>query len=141
QFQRAIQQVKLVAKTNYSVILYGESGTGKEMIAKLIHEQSDRYQKPFVAIDCGALTEELANSELFGHEKGAFTGAIQHKRGCLEEAHGGTIFLDEIANLSYSIQVALLRVIQERKIKRIGSSEDTPIDVRIIVASNENLSK
>jgi two-component system response regulator HydG len=138
-FQKALQQVNLVSQTNYSVIIYGESGTGKEMIAKLIHEQSERRDKPFVAIDCGALTEELANSELFGHEKGAFTGALQFKRGCLEEAHGGTVFLDEIANLSYSIQVALLRVLQERKIKRIGSSTDTPIDVRIIVASNEQL--
>lgn len=139
-FQKALQQVKLVAQTNYSVIIYGESGTGKEMIAKLIHEQSKRRFKPFIAIDCGALTEELANSELFGHEKGAFTGALQVKRGCLEEAHGGTVFLDEITNLSYSIQVALLRVLQERKIKRIGSTTDTPIDVRIIVASNELLS-
>ncbi len=138
-FLLAIKQAKMVANTNYSVIIYGESGTGKERIAKLIHEKSDRSAMPFIAIDCGALTEELANSELFGHQKGAFTGAVQDKTGCLEAANGGTIFLDEIANLSYSIQVALLRVLQERKIKRIGSSEDQPIDVRIIVASNEKL--
>jgi two-component system response regulator HydG len=139
KFQKALEQVNLVAQTNYSVIIYGESGTGKEMIARLIHEQSERKSKPFVAIDCGSLTEELANSELFGHEKGAYTGAVQFKKGCLEKARGGTVFLDEIANLSYSIQVALLRVLQERKIKRIGSTCDTPIDVRIIVASNEHL--
>ena len=138
-FQKALQQVKLVAQTTYSVIIYGESGTGKEIIAKLIHEQSNRRAKPFIAIDCGSLTEELANSELFGHEKGAFTGAHQLKIGCLEQAQGGTVFLDEIANLSYSIQVSLLRVLQERTIKRIGSSSDIPIDVRIIVASNEHL--
>lgn len=134
-------QVKLVAPTNYSVIIYGESGTGKESVAYSIHSQSTRKDKPFIAVDCGALTKELAGSELFGHEKGAFTGALNTKVGQFELANGGTIFLDEIGNLTYDIQVSLLRVIQERKIRRIGSQKETNIDVRIIVASNEKLSE
>lgn len=133
------KQIELVAPTNYSVIIYGESGTGKESIAYSIHTQSTRKDKPFVAVDCGSLYKELAGSELFGHEKGAFTGAMQSKVGQFELANGGTIFLDEIANLSYDIQVSLLRVIQERKIRRLGSQKETPIDVRIIVASNEKI--
>ena len=133
------KQIELVAPTNYSVIIYGESGTGKESIAYSIHSQSTRKDKPFVAVDCGSLYKELAGSELFGHEKGAFTGAMQSKVGQFELANGGTIFLDEIANLSYDIQVSLLRVIQERKIRRLGSQKETPIDVRIIVASNEKI--
>lgn len=133
------KQIELVAPTNYSVIIYGESGTGKESVAYNIHALSQRADKPFVAVDCGALTRELAGSELFGHEKGAFTGALQAKAGQFEVANGGTIFLDEIANLSYDIQVSLLRVIQERKIRRLGSQKEIPIDVRIIVASNEKL--
>lgn len=134
-------QIKLVAPTNYSVIIYGESGTGKESVAYSIHSQSNRKDKPFVAVDCGSLTKELAGSELFGHEKGSFTGAMQTKIGQFELANGGTIFLDEIGNLTYDIQVSLLRVIQERKIRRIGSQKETTIDVRIIVASNEKLSE
>ncbi|HSZ73138.1 MAG TPA: sigma-54 dependent transcriptional regulator [Cytophagaceae bacterium] len=134
------KQIELVAPTNYSVIIYGESGTGKESIAYSIHSLSNRKDKPFVAVDCGSLYKELAGSELFGHEKGAFTGAMQSKVGQFELANGGTIFLDEIANLSYDIQVSLLRVIQERKIRRLGSQKETPIDVRIIVASNEKIS-
>jgi two-component system response regulator HydG len=133
------RQVELVAPTNYSVIIYGESGTGKEPLAFGIHSKSNRKDKPFVAVDCGALTKELAGSELFGHEKGSFTGAVQSKVGQFELANGGTIFLDEIANLSYEIQISLLRVIQERKIRRIGSQKEIEIDVRIIVASNERL--
>lgn len=133
------KQIELVAPTNYSVIIYGESGTGKESIAYSIHALSNRKDKPFVAVDCGSLYKELAGSELFGHEKGAFTGALQSKVGQFELANGGTIFLDEIANLSYDIQVSLLRVIQERKIRRLGSQKETPIDVRIIVASNEKI--
>lgn len=133
-------QIKLVAPTNYSVIIFGESGTGKESVAYSIHKQSTRKDKPFIAVDCGALTKELAGSELFGHEKGSFTGAMQTKIGQFELANGGTIFLDEIGNLTYDIQVSLLRVIQERKIRRIGSQKETNIDVRIIVASNEKLS-
>lgn len=137
---RKIQtQIALVAPTNYSVIIYGESGTGKESIAFNIHKQSARRDKPFIAVDCGALTKELSGSELFGHEKGSFTGALQTKIGQFELANGGTIFLDEIANLGYEIQVSLLRVIQERKIRRIGSQKEIDIDVRIIVASNERL--
>ena len=132
-------QIKLVAPTNYSVIIYGESGTGKESIAYSIHKQSTRKDKPFIAVDCGSLTKELAGSELFGHEKGSFTGALQTKIGQFELANGGTIFLDEIGNLTYDIQVSLLRVIQERKIRKIGSQKETNIDVRIIVASNEKL--
>lgn len=138
-FKQVIQEVKLVSKTNYSVLIFGESGTGKERIAQLIHNQSNRSEKPFVAVDCGAFSEELAKSELFGHEKGAFTGALEAKTGCFERANGGTIFLDEIANLPYSIQVALLRVIQEKKIRRIGANTDIDVDVRIVAASNENL--
>lgn len=134
-------QIKLVAPTNYSVIIYGESGTGKESVAYSIHTQSTRKDKPFIAVDCGSLTKELAGSELFGHEKGSFTGAMQTKIGQFELANGGTIFLDEIGNLTYDIQVSLLRVIQERKIRRIGSQKETNIDVRIIVASNEKLSE
>jgi two-component system response regulator HydG len=134
------RQIELVAPTPYSVIIYGESGTGKESVAFSIHAASLRKDKPFVAVDCGALTKELAGSELFGHEKGSFTGAVQAKVGQFELANGGTIFLDEITNLPYDIQVSLLRVIQERKIRRIGSQTETKIDVRILVASNEKLS-
>jgi two-component system, NtrC family, response regulator HydG len=139
QYEAIMRQVSLVAPTNFSVIIYGESGSGKEVISRQIHSQSKRADKPFVAIDCGALSKELAGSELFGHEKGAFTGAVNRKIGSLELADGGTIFLDEIGNLSYEIQVSLLRVVQERKIRRIGGVSDIDIDVRIIVASNERL--
>ncbi len=139
EFAAIIKQIALVAPTNFSVIIYGESGSGKEAIAQQIHQQSKRAGKPFVAIDCGALSKELAGSELFGHEKGAFTGALNQKIGSLEIANEGTIFLDEIGNLSYDIQVSLLRVVQERKIRRVGGVKDIEIDVRIIIASNENL--
>ncbi len=132
-------QIDLVAPTNYSIILYGESGTGKEVIARTIHQKSLRKDKPFIAMDCGTLSKDLAGSELFGHVKGAFTGALADKEGHFELANGGTLFLDEVANLSYEIQAALLRVIQERKIKRVGGVKELEIDVRIIVASNENL--
>ena len=128
-----------MAPTNYSVIIYGESGSGKESVAQHIHDQSNRSNKPFVAIDCGALSRELAGSELFGHEKGAFTGALNEKTGSLELANGGTVFLDEVANLSYDIQVLLLRVVQERKMKRVGGNKEIELDIRIIVASNEML--
>lgn len=139
EYRQIVQQITLVAPTNYSVIIYGESGSGKEKIAQQIHQQSKRNDMPFIAIDCGVLSKELAGSELFGHEKGAFTGAIGQKIGCLELANGGTIFLDEICNLQYDIQVSLLRVIQERKIRRIGGTKDVSLNVRIIVASNERL--
>jgi two-component system, NtrC family, response regulator HydG len=133
------RQIELVAPTNYSIILYGESGTGKEVIARTIHQYSSRKDKPFIAMDCGTLSKELAGSELFGHVKGAFTGALNDKEGHFELANGGTLFLDEVANLSYEIQAALLRVIQERKFKRVGGTKEMDVDVRIIVASNENL--
>jgi two-component system, NtrC family, response regulator HydG len=139
EFAEIIKQINLVAPTNYSVIIYGESGSGKEAIAQQIHQNSKRKDKKFVAIDCGALSKELAGSELFGHEKGAFTGALNQKIGSLELANEGTIFLDEVGNLSYEIQVSLLRVVQERKIRRVGGLKDIELDVRIIVASNENL--
>jgi two-component system response regulator HydG len=133
------RQIELVAPTNYSIILYGESGTGKEVIARTIHANSARRDKPFIAMDCGTLSKELAGSELFGHVKGAFTGALGDKDGHFELANGGTLFLDEVSNLSYEIQAALLRVIQERKFKRVGGVKEMETDVRIIVASNENL--
>jgi two-component system, NtrC family, response regulator HydG len=135
-----LRQIELVAPTNYSVIIYGESGAGKEAIAQTIHKKSKRAKSPFIAMDCGAISKELAGSELFGHEKGSFTGAHATKIGHFELANGGTIFLDEIANLPYDVQSSLLRVVQERKVKRIGGHKEIPIDVRIIVASNENLS-
>ena len=138
-FRTILQQIDLVAPTNYTIIIYGESGSGKEAIAQEIHKRSKRKGKPFVAIDCGSLSKELAGSELFGHEKGSFTGALNQKVGSFEVANGGTIFLDEVANLSYDIQVSLLRVVQERKMRRVGGVKDIELDVRMIVASNEKL--
>ncbi len=138
-FRQLLQQINLVAPTNYSVIIYGESGSGKEAIAQEIHKRSKRKSRPFVAIDCGAMSKELAGSELFGHEKGSFTGALNQKNGSFEIANGGTIFLDEVSNLSYDIQVSLLRVVQERKMRRVGGVKDIELDVRIIIASNEKL--
>lgn len=137
--QQMYEQIKTIAPTNYSVIIYGESGTGKEVVAKTIHSNSDRKNKPFVALDCGTLSRELAASEMFGHVKGSFTGALNDKEGLFETANGGTLFLDEVANLTIDVQVALLRVIQERKFKRVGGNKEMSTDVRIIVASNENL--
>jgi two-component system response regulator HydG len=132
-------QIDIVAPTNYSIILYGESGTGKEVVAKTIHNLSNRRDKPFIAMDCGTLSKELAGSEMFGHVKGAFTGALQDKEGHFELADGGTLFLDEVGNLSLEVQATLLRVIQERKFKRVGGNKEMNVDVRIIVASNESL--
>lgn len=141
QSQTVQKYIELIAPAEMSVIIHGETGTGKEFVAQSIHQFSKRADKPFIAIDCGALPKELAGSELFGHVKGAFTGAIGDKPGSFEVADGGTIFLDEIGNLSYENQVKLLRVIQERRIKRIGATKDIPIDVRIIAATNEDLNK
>lgn len=134
-----IRQIKKVGTTNYTVIIEGETGTGKESVARLIHQVSDRSSKPFVAVDCGCLSKEIAGSELFGHEKGAFTGAVTKKSGLFELANGGTIFLDEIANLSLETQMALLRALQEKKIRKIGGVNEIPIDVRVIAATNEDL--
>lgn len=134
-----LKQIKIISPTSYSIILTGKSGTGKECVAKAIHLNSLRKKKPFVAMDCGSLTKELAASEFFGHEKGAFTGAFYTKIGHFEQANGGTLFLDEIGNLSYDIQAILLRTVQERKVKRIGSTKEIDLDVRIIVATNESL--
>ncbi|NHE59755.1 sigma-54-dependent transcriptional regulator [Cyclobacterium plantarum] len=142
QSKEALQienHIELVAPTDLSIIVLGESGTGKEYISKRIHQKSKRANGPFVAVDCGALSKELAGSELFGHVKGAFTGAIDHKTGHFENATGGTILLDEIGNLSYDIQIKLLRAIQERRIRKIGGNMDIPIDVRIIAATNDDL--
>ncbi|MEO6722589.1 MAG: sigma-54 dependent transcriptional regulator [Ferruginibacter sp.] len=139
EFKQILEQVELVAPTNYSVIISGESGSGKEAIAQEIHARSKRKHAPFIAIDCGVLSNELAASELFGHEKGSFTGAAAQKIGSLELANGGTVFLDEIGNLSYDVQVSLLRVVQERKLRRVGGIKDIDLDIRIIVASNERL--
>jgi two-component system, NtrC family, response regulator HydG len=133
------EHIGLVAPTELSVIIQGESGTGKEYIARKIHELSKRSKMPFVAVDCGALSKELAGSEFFGHVKGSFTGAVQDKTGQFAAANKGTIFLDEIGNLSYDIQIKLLRAIQERQIRKIGSNKDIPVDVRIIAATNDDL--
>ncbi|MFD2034710.1 sigma-54-dependent transcriptional regulator [Belliella marina] len=133
------EHINIVAPTELSVIVLGETGTGKEFISKRIHEKSNRSNSPFIAIDCGALSKELAGSELFGHVKGAFTGAMDNRTGHFESAKGGTIFLDEIGNLEYDIQIKLLRAIQERKIRKIGGTQEIGIDVRIIAATNEEL--
>ena len=137
--QEVFGQINTIAPTNYSVIIYGESGTGKEVVAKTIHSYSERKNKPFVALDCGTLSKELAASEFFGHVKGSFTGALSDKEGIFETANGGTLFLDEVANLPMDVQIALLRVLQERKFKKVGGNKEATTDVRILVASNENL--
>jgi two-component system response regulator HydG len=133
------EYVRLVAPTDMSVIVLGESGTGKEHVAKSIHRLSKRSKGPFVAIDCGSLSKDLAASELFGHKKGAFTGALQDKIGQFEAADGGTLFLDEIGNLGYDVQIKLLRALQERIIVPIGSTQSVKVDVRLIAATNEDL--
>ena len=131
--------VRLVAPTQMSVLITGSSGTGKEYVAHRIHELSKRNGKPFIAIDCGSIPKELAASEFFGHIKGSFTGALADKIGAFEEANGGTLFLDEIGNLGYEVQVQLLRALQERRIRRIGSTKEIEVDVRLLCATNENL--
>ncbi len=139
--RRINEHIGLVAPTDMTVLIEGESGTGKEFIARRIHQESNRADGPFVAIDCGSLTNELAASELFGHIKGSFTGAANDRQGQFEVAKGGTLFLDEVGNLSYDIQMKLLRAIQERLIRRVGGSTDIAVDVRIVAATNENLSQ
>ncbi len=133
------EYIKLVAPTDISVLITGESGTGKEVTAKAIHDQSSRKDFKFIAVDCGAIPKDLATSEFFGHIKGSFTGAIEDKIGNFEAANGGTLFLDEVGNLSYNNQIQLLRALQERKIKRVGSTREIKVDVRIITATNEDL--
>lgn len=135
------EYITLVAPTAMSVLVLGESGTGKEYISRLIHEKSKRKDMPFVAVDCGALSKDLAASELFGHVKGSFTSAVNDKQGQFEAAHKGTLFLDEIGNLSYEIQIKLLRAIQEKKIRKVGGDKDIEVDVRLITATNEELTE
>ncbi len=139
KYNRLYRYVDLVAPTDMSVLIVGESGVGKEHIAREIHQKSDRKDAPFVAVDCGVLSKELAGSDLFGHIKGAFTGALMDKAGAFITANKGTIFLDEIGNLEPDVQIRLLRVLQERKIKPIGSDKEIEIDFRIITATNEDL--
>jgi len=131
--------VGLVAPTNMSVLINGSSGTGKEYVAHRIHQLSKRSDKPFVAVDCGSIPKELAASEFFGHVKGSFTGALTDKTGAFVAANGGTIFLDEIGNLSYEVQIQLLRALQERKIRPVGSTQEISVDIRLVSATNENL--
>lgn len=139
--QRLYKHVELVAPTKFSVLILGESGTGKEYIAEMIHECSPRHDKPFIAVDCGSLSKELAPSELFGHLKGSFTSAVADKKGVFEQAKGGTVFLDEVGNLPYEVQMQLLRSLQEQKVRPVGSAVDIPVDVRIVAATNENIEK
>ena len=139
--QKLFEYIRLVAPTMMTVLITGESGSGKEYIARLIHAQSSRKNAPFVAVDCGAIPKDLAACEFFGHVKGAFTGAVNDKTGYFVAASGGTIFLDEIGNLSYDVQVQLLRALEERKVKPVGSDKEVSFDVRIISATNENLKK
>ncbi len=133
--------IKLVAPTNMSVLIIGDSGTGKEYVAKNIHDQSKRAKETFIAVDCGAIPKEIASSEFFGHIKGSFTGAVNDKTGHFQAANGGTLFLDEIGNLNYELQVQLLRALQERKIKPVGSNQEINVDIRVIAATNEDLKK
>ncbi len=139
KMQDVFTLIEKVAPSNSTVIIYGGSGTGKELVAKAIHYHSPRAEHPFIPFNCSAIPETLVESELFGHMKGAFTGAVQTKKGLFEEANGGTLFLDEIATLLPSVQVKLLRVLQEKEVMKIGSTERTKIDVRMIAATNEDL--
>jgi DNA-binding NtrC family response regulator len=139
RMQEVFSLIEKVAPSNSTVVIYGGSGTGKELVAKAIHYHSPRADRPFIPFNCGAIPETLVESELFGHTKGAFTGAIQAKRGLFEEANGGTLFLDEISTILPSVQVKLLRVLQEKEVMKVGSTERTRIDVRMIAATNEDL--
>ena len=141
KMQRVIEVIKVVAKSNATVLITGESGTGKELVARAVHAQSDRRNKPFVPVSCAALPESLLESELFGHEKGSFTGAYAQKKGKFEFADGGTLFLDEIGEMSANIQVHLLRVLEEKEFTRVGGNEPIRVDVRVISATNKDLRK
>lgn len=137
--QQMYEHIRKVAPTRISVLITGESGCGKEYVARMIHDGSKRKDKPFIAVDCGSLSRELAPSELFGHLKGSFTSAVADKKGVFEQAEGGTVFLDEIGNLPYDVQIQLLRALQELKVRPVGSAVDIDVDVRIIAATNEDL--
>lgn len=137
--KKLFDDINLVAPTDMSILILGETGTGKEYVAREIHARSDRSSKPFIAVDCGALPKDIAASEFFGHEKGAFTGALNDKDGIFKAANNGTLFLDEIGNLSYEIQVQLLRVLQEKTYKKVGGTKELTCDVRIIAATNDNV--
>lgn len=137
--RKLYNHVRLVAPTNMPVLIKGASGTGKEHIARLIHQESRRKDRPFIAVDCGAIPKDLAGSEFFGHKKGSFTGALSDKKGAFAEADGGTLFLDEVGNLSYEVQVQLLRALQEKKIRPIGTNVEIEVDIRLVTATNENL--
>src|SRR5262249_35253754 len=137
--QRLLQMVDRLAKQDITVLVLGESGTGKELVARALHSRSRRRDFPFVAINCAALTPTLLESELFGHEKGAFTDAASQKKGKLELAHGGTVFLDEIGEMAAELQAKLLRVLQEREFERVGGTRTLRLDVRLVAASNRDL--
>jgi two-component system response regulator HydG len=139
EYKKVYDYVDLVAPTNLSVFIRGNSGVGKEHVARMIHDKSNRASAPFIPVDCGTMSSELSASEFFGHIRGSFTGAINNKKGHFLEANGGTLFLDEIGNLSLDIQMQLLRVLQEKKVKQVGASKEIKVDVRIIVATNEDL--
>ncbi|MDC5888239.1 two-component system response regulator GlrR [Proteus mirabilis] len=141
QMLRLLEQAKLVAQSDVSVLINGQSGTGKEVLAQAIHRASPRAKNPFIAINCGALPEQLLESELFGHAKGAFTGAVSSREGLFQAAEGGTLFLDEIGDMPMALQVKLLRVLQERKVRPLGSNRDIDIDVRILSATHRDLPK
>jgi two-component system response regulator PilR (NtrC family) len=137
--QKLFEVIGKIHSTRSSVLITGESGTGKELVARALHTEGSRAKMPFVAVNCGAIPEELMESELFGHKKGSFTGAVYDKRGLFQEADGGTLFLDEIGELSLNLQVKILRALQERKVKPVGGTEELEVDVRVVAATNRDL--